>query len=210
MLNKIKYLIRSKVLPDSWFLIKRSPREAALYLTFDDGPYPEFTTALLALLAKHQAKATFFVLGARAEKFPELTRQIAEQGHSLANHSYNHPRFDHISAAERKLQIEQTNSAIQSLTQKPCRLFRSPQGRWSSSLLAYLVRRGMTAVHWSRDSLDYKKEPSTVLIKRFNEQPVSAGDIILFHDDNNLCIDALAELIPQWQAQGFELKALES
>ncbi|WP_411992773.1 polysaccharide deacetylase family protein [Agarivorans sp. DSG3-1] len=191
-------------------MIKKSAQQPALYLTFDDGPYPEFTALLLDLLAKHQAKATFFVLGARAEKFTALTSQIVQEGHALANHSYNHPRFDHISVTERNQQIEKTNSAIKQLTNTDCRLFRSPQGRWDSSLLGYLIRHGITAVHWSRDSLDYKKEPTEQLIKRFNDQPVTAGDIILFHDDNNLCIDALAVLIPQWQAQGFELKALES
>ncbi|MGY5450733.1 polysaccharide deacetylase family protein [Agarivorans sp. MS3-6] len=210
MLNKIKYLIRDKVLPDRWFLIKKSSPKAALYLTFDDGPYPEFTTSLLALLAKYNAKATFFVLGARAEKFVDLTTQIVQEGHVLANHSYNHPRFDQIAITERNQQIELTNHAIKQLTNQNCRLFRSPQGRWDWPLLVYLIRRGITAVHWSRDSLDYQKDPTETLIKRFNDQPVKAGDIILFHDDNDLCIEALAVLIPQWQAQGFELKALES
>ncbi|MDO6763562.1 polysaccharide deacetylase family protein [Agarivorans sp. 1_MG-2023] len=191
-------------------MIKKSAQQPTLYLTFDDGPHPEFTGELLELLNAHKAKATFFSMGIRLERCPSLGLRIVQEGHALANHSYNHPRFDHISITERNQQIEKTNNAIKQLTNTDCRLFRSPQGRWDSSLLRYLIRRGITAVHWSRDSLDYKKEPTEQLIKRFNDQPVTAGDIILFHDDNNLCIDALAVLIPQWQAQGFELKALES
>jgi len=210
MMHKLKNFFRSYVLPDSLFLIKGSKKNNAIYLTFDDGPVAGVTCELLNLLAKHNALASFFIIGSRSEKEPDLMSRIAQQGHTLANHSYSHPNFQTISAEEQSTQIFKTNAAIESYTRKPNTLFRAPQGRWSKSLLWLLFKHKMTAVHWSRDSMDFKKHAPEVIIQDFKNTPVQPGEIILFHDDNKLCIEVLDILIPYWQSQGFTMKALAS
>lgn len=210
MFNKIKYFIRSTLLPDKLFLLNKTAKEPVLYLTFDDGPLPEVLTPLLDLLAKHDVKATFFIIGLRAQKHPEQLQQIVAAGHTLANHSYSHPNFHQISSAQQWQEVTQTNQLIKKITGISSHLFRAPQGRWTNALLMKLFKQNITAVHWSKDSMDFLKEPVEKIITRFEQNPATAGDIILFHDDNPLCIDALAILIPKWQAQGFTFNALEN
>jgi peptidoglycan/xylan/chitin deacetylase (PgdA/CDA1 family) len=209
MLTKLKYFFRDKILPNRLFLVSKTSTEKSLYLTFDDGPVPEVIESLLELLEKFQAKATFFIIGSRGKRHPELLDKINAQQHSLANHSFSHPCFHKISHLEKCQEIDKTNKIISQITNRRCAIFRAPQGRWDLQLLWHLFQKKITPTHWSRDSLDFKKESAAVIIKRFNTQPVTAGDIILFHDDSTLCIEALSVLIPQWQSQGFTLKALK-
>jgi peptidoglycan/xylan/chitin deacetylase (PgdA/CDA1 family) len=209
MRNKIKSFIRSKLLPNSLFLVNEKKNSKSLYLTFDDGPVQGVTEGLLELLEQHKVKATFFIIGSRISKSSDLLKKIHEQEHTIANHSYSHPNFTKLSSEAMLEQISTTNKVIKEATQQNCRLFRAPQGRWSIKLLFKLFCLKMTAVHWSRDSMDFLKEKPEKIIKRFLDEPVKNGDIILFHDDNSRCIDALKTLIPHWQSQGFSLNALE-
>ena len=210
MRNKIIYFIRSKLLPNSLFLINGKSKSKSLYLTFDDGPVQGVTEGLLELLEQYQVKATFFIIGSRISKSPDLLKKIHVQKHTIANHSYSHPNFTKLSSEVMLEQISATNELIKETTQQNCRLFRAPQGRWSIRLLFELFRLKMTAVHWSRDSVDFLKEQPEKIVKRFIDNPVINGDIILFHDDNSRCIEALKILIPHWQSQGFSLNALEN
>jgi peptidoglycan/xylan/chitin deacetylase (PgdA/CDA1 family) len=210
MLLKLKYLLRAIILPDRLFLLSKTQKEKTLYLTFDDGPVPGVVERLLDLLDKYQVKVTFFILGSRAEKNPDLLNEIHKLAHTLANHSYSHPEFHKISHAEKMIEVEKTNLIIKQVTGESCTLFRAPQGRWDMHLIFALLLKKITAVHWSRDSMDFLKEPANKIADRFLEQPVKPGDIILFHDDHERCIDALDVLIPQWLAQGYSFSALEN
>lgn len=210
MLNQIKYFIRSKLIPNSLFLINENRESKSLYLTFDDGPVKVITEELLELLEQYQVKATFFIIGSRISKSPDLLKIIHEQKHTIANHSYSHPNLTKLSGETMLEEITSTNDVIKKVTQQDCRLFRAPQGRWCIRLLFELFRLKMTAVHWSRDSMDFIKEQPEKIVKRFMDDPVKNGDIILFHDDDYRCIEALRTLIPHWQSQGFNLNSLEN
>lgn len=209
MRNKISFFIRSKLLPNSLFLINEKRKSKSLYLTFDDGPVQGITEELLVLLEQYEVKATFFIIGAQINKSPNLLKKISEQKHTIANHSYSHPNFSKLSSEAMLEQISTTNKLIKESIQQRCRLFRAPQGRWNIKLLIELFRLKMTAVHWSRDSMDFLKEQPEKIVKRFIDEPVKNGDIILFHDDDSRCIEALKTLIPLWQSQGYTLNALE-
>lgn len=202
--------IKSWLLPQSLLLRNKSRKDNVLYITFDDGPVPNIIEPLLSLLAKHQVKATFFIIGSRAKKNPELITEIYKQKHTVANHSFSHPKFNTISHKRKSLEINKTNSIIHEYTQEKCHLFRAPQGIWDLRLLLDLFRLNITAAHWSRDSKDFLKESPELIIKRFIDKPVQAGDIILFHDDHHRCIEALETLIPHWKSQGFQFNALEN
>lgn len=210
MRNKIIYFIRSKLLPNSLFLTNGKRESKSLYLTFDDGPVQGVTEELLDLLDKNQAKATFFIIGSRISKSPDLLKKIHVQKHTIANHSYSHPNFTKLSSESMLEEISSTNELIKQATNQDCHLFRAPQGRWNIKLLFKLLHLKMTAVHWSRDSIDFLKEQPEKIVKRFIDDPVKNGDIILFHDDDSRCIEALKTLIPHWQSQGFSLNALEN
>ncbi len=208
MLNKIKFFIRNTLLPDHWFLMSKPNKEKLLYLTFDDGPVPGVIEPLLALLDKYQAKATFFIIGSRGKRNSDLLKVIHQKQHTLANHSYSHPSFHKITHHEKCQEISDTNQLLQNITGQPCSLFRAPQGRWDFKLLCHLLKEKIIPTHWNRDSMDFTKKPVQEIINNFIKHPVKSGDIILFHDDAKLCIEALTVLIPQWQSQGFTLSAL--
>ena len=102
-----------RFLPNGW-LMTSGPTDAArnLYLTFDDGPHPDHTPALLALLAEHGAKASFFLVGREVERHDALARRIASEGHTLGNHSYSHPRFEALTLDEQLEEIERTQRLL--------------------------------------------------------------------------------------------------
>jgi len=210
MIQHIKLFVSSYLLPDSLFLHAKTRHEKILYLTFDDGPVAGVTEPLLNLLKKYNVKASFFIVGAKAEKEPTIMSLIHSEGHTIANHSYSHPNFSQIDNKAQQRQIKKTNQIIYQTTRQPCSLFRAPQGRWSLKLIYFLWKEKITATHWNRDSLDFKKESVEIIINRFKQQMVNSGDIILFHDDNKLCISALEYLIPYWQSQGYAMKKLVS
>ena len=209
MLNGLKRFIRTRLTPNSLLLINKSKKSKKIYLTFDDGPDPEITVALIKLLKKHNVKATFFIIGELAEKHPELLHLMLDEGHKIANHTFTHPSFEKASLKKKINEVIKTNKLIEDITGQHCQMFRAPQGVWDIKLILKLFRLKITAIHWSRDSMDYLKEPAEKIINRFQEQPVQAGDILLFHDDNIICIDALKVLIPYWLSQNYSLEALE-
>lgn len=181
-----------------------------IFLTFDDGPHPEVTPKLLDLLDRYQAKASFFLIGVNAQQYPDLVRDIAKRGHTVANHSYQHLALPRLSDEKQIAEIQQSRDVIEGILQQPCTLFRAPRGLWSLKVLLRLKRMKIHAIHWSRDSLDYQKSAPSVIVSHFQQRPVQGGDVVLFHDDDDCCIEALQELLPAWQQQGYVLKALES
>jgi peptidoglycan/xylan/chitin deacetylase (PgdA/CDA1 family) len=189
-------------------LSKVKTKQRELFLTFDDGPVEPVTPAVLALLESYDAHATFFVQGNKSTHLPAIISEIAMRGHTVGNHSYDHPRFDDVSHAERCRQVGSTNRIINELTGTRCQYYRAPRGQWDLRMLLFLLRTGMQAVHWTRDSEDYRKPPSADIIQSFTANPVTSGDIILFHDDNDLCIEVLSVLIPTWLRNGFKLSRL--
>ena len=93
-------------LPDRWVLTRGDRARRVLHLSFDDGPHPEHTPRLLDLLAAHDARATFFLIGREAERHPDVVRRILDAGHALGNHSWSHPHFDRLDPAAQREEID--------------------------------------------------------------------------------------------------------
>ncbi len=203
--RKLKLL---RWLPRSLVLTTGPAAGKALYLTFDDGPNPGHTEAVLDLLAQHDARATFFVLGEQAERHPGLMRRIAAEGHALGNHSWDHPSFPRITPAEQATQIERTDRVIAVYNEGRRISFRPPSGRFPPALLLRFVRARRRMAYWSYDSLDYRRAPVERMVETIRAQPPVAGDVVLMHDDSELTTQALALLLPEWRAAGFSLRAL--
>ncbi len=147
-----------------------------VYLTFDDGPHPEITPWLLALLKQHRAKATFFCLGENAAKYPELMRQILEDGHSIGNHSNAHINGWKTKADDYCNDINQAGQLIKS------NLFRPPYGRLTPSQLSR-ISADYKVINWSLMPGDFDETITSSQCLR-NLQKAQSGDIIVLHEND--------------------------
>lgn len=210
----MRFLTRAKhhalgLLLGSRYLMRLAPGERRLALTFDDGPDPVHTPPVLDLLARHGATATFFVLGDRADLQPALVRRIVEEGHEIANHSQRHRAFASMPVAAQLAEIDEADAVLRRYSPQPRFWFRPPQGRLPLSLAIALARRRHPVAMWSLDSHDYRQAGVAPILARFEERPVVPGDILLFHDDNAHTAEALARLLPAWQAAGYAVQSLQ-
>jgi peptidoglycan/xylan/chitin deacetylase (PgdA/CDA1 family) len=198
-----------RFLPNGWLSTAGpSGERCALYLTFDDGPHPAHTPPLLDLLAEHDAKASFFLVGREVERHDALARRIASEGHTLGNHSYSHPVFESLTLGQQMEEIDRTEKLLQGIDGRARHAFRPPRGVLSVPMLARLVGRRHRIDYWSYDSLDYSRRPVPELLETIGRHPPRGGDIILMHDDSDHSLELLRRLIPAWKAQGFDLRAL--
>lgn len=195
-------------LPDARVLASRPRADRMLYLTFDDGPNPEHTPPLLDLLAGHGIRATFFLIGERAGRHPEIVRRIVAGGHRLGNHSWSHPDFDGIGAAARREEIERTDRLLHGFDGLERHDFRPPRGAAPPSLLLDCLLRGPRLAYWSYDSLDYSHRDPEELVANAVRDPVRPGDVILMHDDSAHSRVMLEALVPRWKADGYAFDVL--
>ncbi|MFI5346468.1 MAG: polysaccharide deacetylase family protein [Elusimicrobiota bacterium] len=148
-------------------------------LTFDDGPSP-YTAQVLDVLKKNRVRATFFLCGENALRYPELVRRIRAEGHQIGNHTYSHPYLYLMSEAAIASEIDRTQDVLQKITGARPTLFRPPFGvRWFT-LWPLLRERGLTMVMWSDRGYDGKLD-SDGIAKTTLEQ-LTPGAIILLHD----------------------------
>jgi peptidoglycan/xylan/chitin deacetylase (PgdA/CDA1 family) len=178
-----------------------------LYLTFDDGPHPVHTPALLELLAGRGVRASFFLVGESAEKYPQVVAAIVAAGHTLGNHSFSHHKRKTMGAAAARADVARADAVLARYDGKPRHPFRPPWGEVAplQFLGCVLGRESLTL--WSRNSMDYR-DGSGAIVADFRRRPPAPGDIILFHDDHAAALEALQVLIPEWQGRGFEFDAL--
>lgn len=205
--KKLKLL---RWLPDRWVLTRGARRSRMLHLTFDDGPHPEHTPLLLDLLAVHRAKATFFLIGREAERYPEVVERIVREGHAVGNHSWSHPQFDQLDLSAQRDEIERTDRLLAGFDGLERHDFRPPRGVMPRPMVMDCVRRGQRIAYWSYDSLDYSKRPAEDLIASMQRYPPESGEILLMHDDSALSLQMLQTLLPEWVANGFSFDSLRS
>jgi peptidoglycan/xylan/chitin deacetylase (PgdA/CDA1 family) len=147
-------------------------------LTFDDGPDPEFTPKVLGILSRYDACATFFMVGYAANLYPEIVKMVAEKGHAIGNHSWDHPSFPLINGLERRLQIKRCEKALKPYSLK---LFRPPYGDqdFKSRVDAFLL--GYKVITWNIVAFDWLDHDAEFMVKRVSSK-IKGGSIILFHD----------------------------
>ena len=177
-------------------------------LTFDDGPVASVTPVILDILAKYDVKATFFVIGARAEQCPKLLRRIVAEGHGLGSHTYDHLEVVGLNQAQLKQQLERGRLAIRDACGQDSMLFRPPRGRMDLTSLRRITRLGYRVVHWSRTYSDYRQDGVAALLARIDEVPIRARDIVLLHDVYEDTAQALATILPRWRAANISFATL--
>lgn len=160
----------------------------SIYLTFDDGPHPQITPQVLALLRKYDAKATFFCVGENAARFPEIVAQILAEGHTLGNHTHNHlngwktPTRTYVS------------NALEAAENLATGWFRPPYGRIRAAQAHYLQKAGFRVVMWDVLSCDFDPRYSARDCARFVIRHARPGSIVVFHDSAKAaprCLPAL-------------------
>ena len=184
------------------------PRSIAL--TIDDGPSREWTPKVLALLDRHDVKATFCVIGMEARRFPELLREIVAAGHHVANHTMHHPiSFSRLSARGVEAEIRDAHRHIQDISGATPKLFRAPGGNWSPAVMKTAAKHGMLPIDWDVDPRDWSR-PGAGRITRTLLRG-KAGDILLCHDgggDRSQTLSSLRKVIPRLKDRGLEFIAL--
>lgn len=188
-----------------------APEGNEIALTFDDGPDPELTPRVLEALARHQARACFFVIGRQVEQNPDLTRRIVAEGHLIANHSYSHPWcVNFFTSARLEAEIRECQAAIRRATGLTPAFYRPPMGQTSPSLARALERTGLTAVGWSARGFDTRW--SAPRARRRILAQVSAGGVVLLHDSpaGRGLADSLAALLEEIEARGFAFTRLDA
>jgi peptidoglycan/xylan/chitin deacetylase (PgdA/CDA1 family) len=173
-------------------------------LTFDDGPYPVDTPALLAALHDAGVTATFFVIGRDAEQYPGLVRAMAAGGNEVANHTETHPNLDQLdddavarelAAASRQLSAYVADPAVRTL-------FRPPHGRFRPATIAVAQRLGFDTVLWTDDPGDWRNVGADAIVAhvaRFATSP----EIVLLHNGRPATVAALPELVARYRAAGY-------
>ena len=173
--------------------------EKAIALTFDDGP-SDYTEMLLDGLDEYKARATFFVIGSKAEKNPEIVLRAHSDGHLIGNHTYSHIDFYKSSLEDVKNNITKGADVIESITDVRPIFLRAPYGNVNFIQLKQL---DSFFVHWSASTYDWFKEDEEYIYKRIMKS-AKDGAIILMHDTKEVTVKAVLRAIPELQEQGYE------
>ncbi|MCR2804522.1 polysaccharide deacetylase family protein [Paenibacillus soyae] len=164
-------------------------------LTFDDGPDPKYTTAILDILKEKGVKATFFVVGTQVEKYPEILQRIEEEGHAVGNHSYSHKDLSKLAKPGIQQQVDRTDEAIEAELGYVPELFRAPYGAVSDTLEAVLENENRRLVGWTVDTRDWAGTPITDMREMIRKE-TGANGIILMHSFGGKHIRNTVEMLP--------------
>jgi peptidoglycan/xylan/chitin deacetylase (PgdA/CDA1 family) len=175
-------------------------------LTFDDGPDIKYTEKILDILSEYGIKATFFVIGVNAEKYPDIISREIKEGHELGNHTYHHYFADKISQDILNDEIEANDRLIYELTEYRMKIFRPPGGSCSEYLSALSSELGLPIILWNIDTLDWRGDCAAEISNRVLDN-IKSGDIILCHDyvaHHSHTPEALRIFIPKLLEMGYQ------
>jgi len=196
--------------------LRRLDDAKCMAITFDDGPNPTVTPGVLELLDRHNATASFFLIGQRVRRFPGLAREIAERGHTIGNHTETHPSLTFLPPGRIEQELERCDDAILAATGKKTRWMRPPFG-YRSPLLDSIVRRrgGAGVAMWNVAARDWRTHSPEPVIRRLRR--ARGGDIVLLHDGDHRALEgkrghvlpALEYWLPRWRDAGIQFVNLD-
>ena len=193
--------------------LPRGSRQIAL--TYDDGPNDPHTLRLLEVLAKHEVRATFFVIGRYVKQRPDIVREIVAAGHVVGNHTFTHPLLIFKSEEEIRQELSACRSALQDVIGEPSNLFRPPFGGRRPAVLRIVRELGMQVIMWNVTGYDWNAPPAAVIERKVAKQ-IRGGDVILLHDgghkqmgaDRSHTVSATDGLIASYKAKGYEFNTI--
>jgi peptidoglycan/xylan/chitin deacetylase (PgdA/CDA1 family) len=180
-------------------------------LTYDDGPNDPHTLKLLDVLAKHNVRATFFMIGRYVQQRPDLARAVAQAGHVIGNHTFTHPLLIFKSEAQTRTELIDCHKALDSAIGEHSNLFRPPFGGRRPATLRIAQKLGLQTAMWNVTGYDWNTPPATVIEKKIARQ-MRGGDVILLHDgghrawgaDRTQTVTATDNLIRRYKDEGYE------
>ena len=186
--------------------------QKVIYLTFDAGFENGNTAPILDALKKHQVPATFFLVGHYLETAPELVKRMAEEGHTVGNHTYHHPDMSQISElSDFRTEMEGVASLYQEITGASLSMFyRPPQGKYSLENLKMAKELGYHTFFWSLAYVDWYEDnqPSHEEALEKLTGRIHPGAIVLLHSTSRTNAEILDELLTRWESMGYEFRSL--
>lgn len=173
-------------------------------ITFDCAWGAGDIPAILETLRKENIKASFFMVGLWAEKFPDAVKAIANDGHDIANHGYSHLRMSTIGKERCIDEINRCNQKLEEISGKKVVLFRPPYGDYNNTVVDTSNELGVFPIQWNVDSLDWKKEMSKEAIMDRILKRTKPGSIILFHNDTQYTSELLPQIISGLKEKGMQ------
>jgi peptidoglycan/xylan/chitin deacetylase (PgdA/CDA1 family) len=182
-------------------------RPGEVILTFDDGPWPHTTAAVLAALAAQCTKALFFPIGKHSMWHPEILKQVAEQGHTIGSHTWSHVDLSKLSTEDARAELEKGISAVRAALGKPAApFFRFPALRHPPEVVAYLGTRNIGIWSTDMDSFDFKMRRAEQVVQSVMAKLKKHGKgIVLMHDFQKPTASAVPELLAQLKAGGYKV-----
>jgi len=185
------------------FAVPLSAEEKYVAFTFDDGPHPYYTEQLLKILRNYSVHATFFLVGAQAEKHPEIVKLIISQGHEIGNHSFDNHRLITQPIAGSKEKILKTKLILEKLSGKNVKYFRPPGGRYNFSILRDIKDIEITL--WTINTSDIDSTSHQIRGKALLAED---GDIVLFHSGVRQTLAALPGILRTLKKRGIKVVSI--
>jgi len=183
--------------------------EKKIALSFDDGPNREYTPQVLAILAQHNAPATFFVIGKNILGNENILKRMDEEGHCIGSHSYTHSFYlDFKSLQGFKDELNMTSESVFKIIGKRMKLFRPPYGVTTPNLAKASKALNYNIIGWSIRSFDTTKDSVQAITRRVQSQ-IKPGAIILFHDTSDKTIEALKQTLSFAKENGYKIVSIE-
>ena len=184
-----------------------------IYLTFDAGFENGNTEPILDALKKHNAKGTFFILGHYLETAPELVKRMVEEGHTVANHTYNHPDMSKISSRDSfAKEMQDVEALYKEITgEEMTKYYRPPQGKYSTSNLEMAKELGYKTFFWSLAYVDWYQDDQPTHEEAYNKllKRIHPGAIVLLHSTSQTNGEIMDELLTKWEEMGYTFGTLE-
>ena len=172
-------------------------------MTFDDGPHPVHTPRLLDILKRRNIRATFFVVGTNARRYPQLIRRIIAEGHEIGNHTVNHKYLSRISIEEARAEVLGCEKAIVAACGVKPRILRPPGGHINDRVKVWLKKEfGYSTIMWAVDPEDWKRPGSDVVARRIISE-TDPGEIVLAHDIHGPTIAAMPRALDGLLSNGY-------
>jgi peptidoglycan/xylan/chitin deacetylase (PgdA/CDA1 family) len=184
-------------------VVRGNPRQKKVALTFDDGPHPEYTSQLLAILGYYHIHATFFIVGVQAQRYPQWVKMIHQAGHEIGNHTYDHFRLPALPPDEQAYQIDENQRLLEQLTGVTPRFFRPPGGRYNEQAERLIRQRGMLLALWDVALNDTAEDREAGDLYSTASHKIRPGSVVLGHDGIQATIDMLPQLIESLQKDGY-------
>lgn len=186
--------------------------DKVIYLTFDCGYENGNTEPILDALKKHNAKATFFVVGHFLETAPEIAKRMTEEGHAVGNHTYHHPDMSTISDLESfRKEVEDVENLYKEITGKDMiKYYRPPQGKYSTENLKMAKELGYSTFFWSLAYVDWNVDSQPTREQAFDKllTRIHPGAIVLLHSTSKTNGEILDELLTKWEEMGYRFAPL--